>query len=156
MAVALQSFTNRRNRKAGYSSEEAAAAQLRAMGFRMVEPIQTGWRVVRDRHGRIVNAFPLEKVSGDIRAVAPGGRSVLVEVKERDRNLRWSDFQPHQREALDEHAALGGLSLVVWLHRGHFYVLPWPIPGFGPRKSISPLHVHDLVVSDVHDVHLGE
>ena len=149
MAVALQSFTNRRNRKAGYSSEKAAAAQLRAMGFRMVEPIQTGWRVVRDRHGRIINAFPLEKVSGDIRAVAPGGRSVLVEVKERNRNLRWSDFQPHQREALDEHAALGGLSLVAWLYRGHFYVLPWPIPGFGPRKSISSEQGEQLTMREV-------
>ncbi len=88
MAVSIphRSMINRRNRKAGYSSEEAAAAQLRAMGFHMVEPIQTGWRVVRDRHGHIVKAFPLEKVSGDIRAVAPGGKSVLVEVKERDRN----------------------------------------------------------------------
>ncbi len=153
MAVALQSFTNRRNRKAGYSSEEAAAAQLRAMGFRMVEPIQTGWRVVRDRHGRIVNAFPLEKVSGDIRAVAPGGKSVLVEVKARDRNLRWSDFQPHQREALDEHADLGGLSLVVWLHQGRFYVIPWPIPDFGPRKSISPEQGSQLAIHDAFQRH---
>ncbi len=149
MAVALQNFINRRNRKAGYSSEEAAAAQLRAMGFRMVEPIQTGWRVVRDRQGRIVRAFPLEKVSGDIRAVAPGGRSVLVEVKERDRNLRWSDFEPHQRQALDEHAALGGLSLVVWLYQGQFYVLHWPISDFGPRKSISPERGEQLTMREV-------
>ena len=148
MAVALQSFTNRRNRKAGYSSEEAAAAQLRALGFRMVEPIQTGWRVVRDRHGRIIRAYPLEKVSGDIRAVAPGGKSVLVEVKARDRNLRWSDFQPHQRQALDEHAALGGLSLVVWLHQGDFYVIPWPIPGFGPRRSITVDRARTLAIHD--------
>ena len=147
MALALQSLTNRRNRKAGFSSEEAAAAQLRALGFHMVEPIETGWRVVRDRHGRIVRAFPLEKVSGDIRAVAPGGRSVLVEVKERDRNLRWSDFQPHQREVLTRHAALGGLSLVMWLHNGRFYVLQWPIPGFGPRKSISPARAVGLSMS---------
>jgi len=125
MTVTLPvSHINRRNRKAEYNSKEAAAAQLRAMGFRMVELIQTGWRVVRDRHGRIVNAFPLEKVSGDIWAVAPGGRSVLVEVKARDRSLRWSDFEPHQRQALDEHAALRGLSLVAWLHQGQFYVIP--------------------------------
>jgi len=143
MALNL-SHINSRNRKAGSSSEEAAAAQLRAMGFRMVEPIQTGWRVVRDRHGRIVHAFPLEKVSGDIRAVAPGGKSVLVEVKERNRNLRWSDFEPHQRQALDDHAALAWVSLVVWLHQGQFYVMPWPIPGFGSRKSITPKKGQEL------------
>ena len=58
ISLARQRFINARNRKAGYSSEEAAAAQLRAMGFRMVEPIQTGWRLVRDQQGRIVRAFP--------------------------------------------------------------------------------------------------
>ena len=57
MALDL-SHINSRNRKAGYSSEEAAAAQLRAMGFHMEKPTKTGWRVVRGWHGRIIRAFP--------------------------------------------------------------------------------------------------
>jgi len=129
--------TNKRNRKRGFSVEQAAAKQLRMLGLRMVEPIETGWRIIRDRNGKIINAFPVEKVSGDIRAIIPGGTSVLVEVKERDRNLRWSDFEAHQRDALTEHAELGGVSLVMWLHNGWFYTFCWPIPNFGPRKSLS-------------------
>jgi hypothetical protein len=63
----------------------------------------------------------------------------MAEVKTIDQhNLRWSDFRPHQPAALTEHADLGGLTLVIWVYGNEQFVLSWPIPGFGPGKSISP------------------
>jgi hypothetical protein len=131
------SAQNRRNRRSGAWNEAAAQQALERLGFEMIERVETGFGVVRQGK-RIVSAYPLKKVAGDFRAVAPGGRSVLVEVKSRGRDtLRWSDFEPHQREALDRHRELGGLSLVVWLPgSGDLIVLRWPIPGLGDRRSL--------------------
>jgi hypothetical protein len=52
--------------------------------------------------------------------------------------FRWSDLEAHQREALDNHQELGGLSLVVWvIESGEAIVLPWPIEGLAKGKSVS-------------------
>lgn len=113
----------------------------------MTEPVHTPWRILRDAAGRITSAYPVEKVSGDIRAIAPGGRSVLAEVKVRDHNLRWTDLEPHQRHALSEHNRLGGLSLLIWLHTTGAYILPWPLPAFGPRLPLTPAQAAALTIS---------
>ena len=65
------------------------------------------------------------------------GQSVMAEVKTVEHNLRWSDFMDHQPDALTEHADLGGLSLVVWVHSTGIYILRWPIPGFGKGNGLA-------------------
>ena len=136
-ADALRSFKQKSRRAHGELSQDIVAAHLRVKGYRMIEPVYTPWRVIR-KMGRIVGAVPVRKVSGDFRAVAPGGRSVLVEVKGRDDGkLPWSAFAPHQRAALDEHAEAGGSSLVAFVRGSDVMIYPWPIEGFGPKKSLT-------------------
>ncbi len=129
----------------GDVGEMVARVTLQGMGLEMIEKIHTPWKVIfKTLPGggrKVVNAFPLEKVAGDFRAVYPRtGQSVLIEVKSRmDRDtFRWSDLEPHQRESLDNHWRLGGLSLVVWvIESGEAIVLPWPIEGLSRGKSVS-------------------
>ncbi len=128
-----------RNRALGDAAEWQVRRHLALAGYRCIERIETGWRVHRDhRTGRIVGATPLAKVSGDFRAVAPDGRAVLVEVKQRER-LIWSDLEDHQVKALNEHAKAGAIALLAWVRPegGGLTVHPWPIPGFGPRKALA-------------------
>ncbi len=139
-------YRSSRSNKLGQTGEELARYLLQRLGLAMVEPVHTPWRILRDPAGRIASAYPVEKVSGDIRAVAPGGRSVLAEVKVRDHNLRWTDLEPHQRQALSQHHDLGGLSLLVWLHTSDSYILPWPLPDFGPRLPLTPTQAAALTL----------
>lgn len=132
------SYQNRRNRAVGETGQMIASLLLANAGFEMVEPVHTPWRVLRDATGRITSAYPVEKVSGDFRAITTTGRSVLVEVKVRDRNLRWTDLEAHQRNALDRHAGCHGLSLLIWIHDHDGFILHWPIPNFGPGQSLTP------------------
>lgn len=134
----------RQNQRDGEAGQIIAQYTLQQMGLGRVQAIYTPWKVlwktVRGR--RVVDkAFPLRKVDGDFIAVVPGtGQSVLVEVKRRGTRdtLRWSDLEAHQREALDDHIANGGLSLVAWvLDNNECIILPWPIPGLGFRRSID-------------------
>ncbi|MEE9905534.1 MAG: hypothetical protein K4305_08950 [Chlorobium sp.] len=143
----------RRNRQQGAWAEELAAEALRRLGFQCVEPIHTGFQVVRSG-GRITGAFPMEKVSGDIKAIAPGGRSVHCEVKYQPdpyQNLTWSMFtrkrKSHQIKALNDTVDAGGIGLVVWV-RGYteVCVLQWPIDGFGPGKGITWEQACDAMV----------
>lgn len=144
----------RRNRAAGEAVEDYAADLLRRLGLAMIERVHTPWKVVRGKGGAIKHAFPVEKVSGDFRAVLPStGQSVLVEVKSRAQQLCWSDFRPHQREALTDHDAAGGLSLVVWHEQqsGTVHVFAWPCPRLTRgdplgRHEVPPLppRVHAL------------
>lgn len=116
--------------------QDVVEKALEARGFKMVESVNTPWRVIR-KMGRIVGAFPLKKVSGDFRAITTGGVSVLVEVKSRDGgSIPWSAFEEHQREALSRHSALGGISIVATVREGVVHFYDWPIVGFGPGKSI--------------------
>lgn len=90
---------------------------------------------------RPLDGGPVEETGGDFRAVEPGtGRSVLVAVKCRSGRLRWSDLRPHQRQALDEHYQLGGLSVLARVTERHgIWLLRWPVEGFGPGRSPHPL-----------------
>lgn len=137
------------SQRTGASGEDAAAIALGTIPtLREVTRIHTGWKVLRFRRrarggsnsSQLAEIIPYSKVAGDFRAVVHGsGRSVLVEVKTReDRNLRWSDFEPHQLQRLQAHTDAGAIALVVWVHCSGVYVLRWPVPGFKPRKSLAP------------------
>lgn len=137
------SIRGRGNRNQGEVGQHIARYILSQMGLGMIEPIHTPWKVLFKTVGgrrKVVDAFPLEKVSGDFRPIAPGGRSVLVEVKSRTTRdtFRWSDLEPHQHRALQEHYDWGGLSLVCWvIDSGECLVMEWPIPGLQKGKSIT-------------------
>lgn len=135
------SVSQRDRQRIGAANETATRLVLMAAGVEMVERVHTPWRIVRDKRRRIIRAEPVEKVAGDFRGVTASGRSVLVEAKHRDENLAWSDLEPHQRRALSEHHAHGGLSLVAWGRGARVYLLEWPVmlaAGFKPRRSLSP------------------
>jgi hypothetical protein len=130
----------RRRAKAGDASEAVACWHLRARGFLCVEPIERAWTVKRVG-SKIVGAFPKHKVSGDAKAVCPGGggRAVHIEIKSRSGRLGWSDLEQHQVAHLIASHAAGALSLLIWVHPGQgVAVMPWPIPGLdGPRTGIG-------------------
>lgn len=128
----------------GAAGEELAANILRRYGVQQLERIGTP---VKQVNGRIIYGEP---VAADFRGVFPVaiyphstdqttvGQSVMAEVKTVQHNLRWSDFREHQSGKLTEHAELGGLSLVVWVHSSGVYILKWPIDGFGPGNGLTP------------------
>jgi hypothetical protein len=123
----------------GRVGQEHAAAALRRIGVKCVEKIGTPVRlvpVVKKPGAYFV--YWEEKVSGDHRGILPGGRSVLAETKSiYDKNLTWSDLRPHQPDRLDDHAAMGGLTLLVWVSSRGVFIMQWPVPGFGPGKGIT-------------------
>ena len=114
-------------RRLDYQTEEIVRLALRVVGFRMIG------------RTRPLDGGPVEETGGDFRAVEPGtGRSVLVAVKCRSGRLRWSDLRPHQRQALDEHHRLGGISILAWVTERHgIWLLRWPVEGFGPGRSLQ-------------------
>ena len=135
--VGLQSFRQKRRRASGEVGQEIVRLEMRRRRFKMVEAVHTPWRVVR-KMGRIVGAFPVEKVSGDFIAVGENGRKVLVEVKSRETgNLPWSAFEDHQVAALSENVSVGGLSIVAWVQGTTVKFYHWPIQDFGPGKSMK-------------------
>jgi hypothetical protein len=140
----------RAEKKLGQAGEQWAMAAVRGLGVEMVEGIGTPVKIIGTKviHGRKWHQIVFgEKVSGDTRGVLPGGRSVLVETKTiMDRSLRWGDLRPHQPERLSQHAALGGWSLLVWVHSSGIYILEWPISDFRHGKSITPERAQNLHV----------
>ena len=137
---ALASWQGAISQAKGAKGEDIADLVLRSKGVRMVEKIATPVRIIARKRMHGSDWFRLawgEKVSGDRMGILDGGRRVLAEVKTRDRNLRWKDLEDHQVLALTENAALGGLSLVVFVHPGGIAVLEWPIEGFGPGKGLT-------------------
>ena len=134
--------------RVGKAGQELAAGVLRRLGVECVEQVGTPVKLIpHPRHEGYYRVIWGEKVSGDHRGLLPGGRSVLAEVKTiLDRNLRWSDLRDHQPRALSEHCEHGGASLLVWVHSTGAYVLPWPVPGFGPGKSITPERAEGLSI----------
>lgn len=128
----------RAQQRQGQAGEQIARAALSRYDVEMLERIGTPVRIVAQRPDGYVKIVYGERVAGDYRGILRGGRSVLVEVKTVDHNLRWSDFRDHQPAKLDEHTRFGGLTLVVWVNGMSVYTLEWPIEGFGPGRSISP------------------
>jgi len=138
----------------GKRGQELAASALCRVGVLNVEKIGTPVKLIP--HPRMKDYYRViwdERVSGDHRGILPGGRSVLVETKTIfERSLRWSDFREHQPGKLDAHHEAGGLSLVVLVNERGAHVLRWPIPGFGPGKSISQERAGDLDILTISDV----
>jgi hypothetical protein len=139
---------SRNEQHIGKSGEQLARMYLEHLGIRQIERIGTPVTVTRSpRTGKISGAFFGEPCAADFRGVVPHyelpsglyvGQSVMAEVKTVEHNLRWSDFQLHQPGKLSEHAELGGLSLVCWVHSTGVYILQWPIPGFTPGHGLTP------------------
>ena len=102
----------RRSQQIGEWGQRVAALHLMRIGYKCVEAIHTGTSKVRGERRYT------KKVSGDLRAIFGEGRSVLVEVKVREKRVRNSDLKPHQRKALTDHAEAGGMSLVAWVDKG--------------------------------------
>lgn len=126
----------RSNKLLGDAAEAIIAHRLKALGFQCIVRLETGWRVHRIG-GRITGATPLAKVTGDFRAVAPGGRSVLVEVKRRPDRIRYSDIERHQAIALDEHYLANGLSLVAWVSNHGVVVFDWSRVNLRPGQALT-------------------
>jgi len=133
---------SRREQSTGKQGQEVAAATLRHLGIEMVEKIATPVLLIPSHYKGLFKVIFEEPVSGDHRGILKGGRSVLAETKTIiDRNLRYSDLREHQPGRLSEHAAMGGLSLLVWVHNSGVYVLEWNeggIIGFTKGTSLSP------------------
>lgn len=140
----------REEQKIGKAGEEWAMNAVRALGVEMVERIGTPVKltpmptfliklVEKYTAKKYYHVTWGEKVSGDTRGVLPGGRSVLVETKTiLNRNLRFGDLREHQPGRLSQHAEIGGLSLLVWVHSSGIYIMQWPIRDFRHGKSITP------------------
>lgn len=138
----------KKNRARGKVGENIFMYRLLALGVHMPEEVHTPWRISRkpgmgqDAFGRpcksrIVGATPMKKVSGDIRGVLMGGRSVLAECKSYDDKLLFSCLDENQHASLSNHHKYGGLSLLCWKWQNGHSVMIWPIEGFLPRTSIS-------------------
>lgn len=124
----------RKQQHVGRHGEGVAAIALRRIGIKDVDEVG---KLVVVRGNRIV-AYR-SKLKGDLEGIIPPhGRYVIAEVKTiLDRNLRYSDLRKHQPERLKAHAANGGLSLLVWVHRTGVYVMEFPVSGFEQGKSLT-------------------
>lgn len=132
LAKVGQRLRNGSNKRIGNAAELVVINRLRYHGFAMVEPIHVGFRNVGGRW------VPGARVSGDIRAVGPGGRSVLCEVKVRKGTLAYSALERHQVIALGDHYLAGGLSLLAWYCPGHgLAIMPWHTLGLVAGSSLT-------------------
>ncbi len=131
--------------RTGAIGEQHAAQALRSAGIEMVEKIGTPVKLIPSRIPGTYKVIWGEKVSGDMRGILPGGKSVLAETKTiLDRNLRYSDLREHQPERLTQHAEHGGVSLLVWVHTTGIWIMRWPVNGFIRGKSIDPDTAEEL------------
>lgn len=142
MAGANRRFIGYKNRAVGETAEAFVEIKLREAGFMLIERVHTPWRILWKTlpGGRRVpdTAWPEKKVSGDFRAIEPRtGKSVLVESKCPAGNLLWSIIEPHQREALDTHAAAGGITYLAWVKNGEVRLIGWPVHGFMKGTSLK-------------------
>jgi hypothetical protein len=144
----------RSEKNIGQAGEQLAKIALRQIGVQMVERIATPVKLLPSKRDK--GAFHViwgETVSGDFRGIAPGGISVLAEVKTiMDRNLRWSDLREHQPGRLDEHAENGGISLLVWVNEMGVFVMNWAAlkeHRFGAGDGIEPATAKAYNVVDI-------
>ena len=121
----MNSSAGRLSQTRGDFGEDIARRALDQFGVKMIEKVNTPWKVLW-RNGRPVQAFTVEKVSGDFIGIGAFGKKVLVEVKYREEKLSLSDFEKHQIDALEENNQLGGISLVVWVQKHVCCIYYWP------------------------------
>jgi hypothetical protein len=131
----------RREQNIGKHGQNIAAAVLSGRcQINMVEQIATPVKLIPASTTRkdIFRVVWGEPVSGDHRGIIGNGISVLAETKTiLDHNLRYGNLREHQPARLDEHLSYGGISLLVWVYSDDAYVMRWPIPLFGPGRSIT-------------------
>jgi hypothetical protein len=119
MKSIMRKLAAKRSQKTGDMAERLCQIALEQAGYKLIEKVTTPRICVK---GRFIYT---KTCSGDFRAVGPGGRSVLVECKYRDRPLRPSDFQPHQLESLSKHYACGGTSLIAHCSKDGCTITEW-------------------------------
>ena len=148
------------SKRLGAAGEDQATSAMRGLGIQQVEKI--GTPITRIPVSPALTARGIfkikygERVIGDRRGVAPGGLSVLAEVKTTyGRNLIWSDFEDHQIKNLNDHNELDGITLVVNVTVHGVHVLRWPIANFAPGKGITPQQAEDMAVNSMQELLSG-
>ena len=134
----------KQNKAQGDIAERLIRRELDHLGFVMIEKLHNAWFiskiVKRGGKSRLLAWIYPAKISGDYKAVDPqNGKSVLVEVKSTSGRLQYSRIEDHQRQALDDHHAAKGISLLGWYEKetGQIFVMRWPINGFVKHTSIN-------------------
>jgi penicillin-binding protein-related factor A (putative recombinase) len=138
---------HRKSQASGDFGEQIARQALHQFGICMIEKVNTPWKVLWAGK-KIVNAFPVEKVSGDFIGIGVAGKKVLVEVKYREDKLSLSDFESHQIIKLEENSRLGGISLVVWIMKHEWAIYYWPAMHLEKGKPYQPGDEHGLQLSN--------
>ena len=115
---ARKKIIGKRSQSKGVHGEALARMALERYGAQQICRIETGWRVKRGPGGKIIGATPIGKVAGDFRAIDRSGKSIMVEVKERDDSFTYSDIEDHQHAALKLHADNCGISLLCIVFAG--------------------------------------
>jgi hypothetical protein len=133
----------RQNQLTGKHGQQQAASYLSGTGLEMVEEIGNPYKIIRKLKNGHFEVIFSSLASGDHQARLPDGSGVLIETKTvYDGNLTYSHLRDHQPARLSQHAAIGhAVSLLVWVHHSGIFVMRWTadgIPGFAPRKSITP------------------
>jgi len=152
--IGLKSAINMSNKRRGNKGEEIARIKLAEIGVCMPEEIPTPFSVVSISSGGKVRGFFKKKATGDIMGHRTDGVAIRAEVKTSsvDENLTWgimTKHGKHQIDYLNKHA-IHALSFVVWVrHDNEALVMQWPIPGFGPRKSITLERARELNLTDI-------
>ncbi len=135
-----------RSKTTGDFGETIARHALQQFGVKMIEKVNTPWKVLW-KNGRPIQAFPAKKVSSDFIGIGANGKKVLVEVKYREESLSRSDFEDHQVDSLEENSQLGGVSLVVWVRRGSCCIYYWPAMILKKGTPIKPGEKQGLQLS---------
>lgn len=150
VAIANRRLQGRHSRKAGEVAEAIVGNRLRSLGLKCVQRIEVGWKVVRHPTTRsIIGAHPIAKVLADWHGLAPGGRSVICEVKRRTQPMKFSDLEAHQVIALNAHFDAGGISLLALVHGAGIAIMAWPVLGFGPGTSLNALQADALDIKAI-------
>lgn len=140
-----------KSKKKGNRGEWIAINALKRIGVLMPEEIGTPFVIVQSYGKGVYRGFFKAKVSGDVKGHRQDGVAILAEVKTGPK-LLWSTLTKHgehQAARLDQHAQ-HAISLVVWVRSAdEVFIMRWPIPGFGPRKSISPQAARLLNITNI-------
>jgi hypothetical protein len=119
MKSIMRKLAAKKSQATGKMGEALCEIALRNAGYKMIERVRPATMVIK---GKMVY---LTQCSGDFRAVGPGGKSVLVECKYRERNLRPSDFQAHQIKSLNDHFLSQGISIVAHVDQHGCRLIMW-------------------------------
>lgn len=127
----------KQNQRQGVWAEQMAERMLWSLGFKCIEPVETGW-LIKWINKKVVSAKPKAKVGGDFTAIGKGGQAVYCEVKTHGGDvLVHSTLKPHQAERMDAKAKAGALCLLIWVKGPtEAHVLEWPVKGFVKGTSI--------------------